>query len=196
MPSRKSPIVRALAHSGIQLALLGCDRVAQDGSVKPERSVWFLCTWLSACGSPAAPQSSTATPTPTPEPIVEDRPESDDAGSTPEERPEPSCPAPEHAPHCLWMATNPPNPNRAKHVAKRMSADGYAAVADGDRIVVHLDDEHLGRLFGGEIGHEPHAASSDHRMRCVAAIPAGRKLDARYRGEVGEVMLDDPACEL
>jgi hypothetical protein len=118
----------------------------------------------------------------------------EDAGPPPDE--EDSCPATEHAPHCLWMATNPPNPNRAKHVAKRMIADGYEAAADGDRIVVHLDDAHLGRLFGGEIGHEKQAASSDDRLRCVARVPEGTKLDARYRREVGEVLLDDPACEL
>lgn len=120
----------------------------------------------------------------------------EDAAPPPDEKVEASCPMPEHAPHCLWMGTNPPNPNRAKRVAKRMIADGYAAVADGDRIVVHLDDAHLGRLFGGEIGHEKQAASSDDRMRCVARIPEGKKLDARYRGEVSEVLLDDPACEL
>lgn len=163
--------------------------------MKPDRGVWTTCLWLCACAARAEPPTSTATPTPTPEPVASVAPDVEDAGALPEEKPA-ECPAPEHAPHCLWMATNPPNPKRAEHVAKKMKADGYPAEADGDRIVVHLDDEQLKRLFGGEISHVKQAASSSDRMHCVAAIPEGKKVDARYRGEVGEVLLDDPACEL
>jgi hypothetical protein len=94
------------------------------------------------------------------------------------------------------MATKPPNPFRAKHVAKKLAADGFDAIADGDRIIVHADDTQLKRLFGVEVPHERRAASSSNRMRCIAALPDGAMLDPRYRGEVGEVLLDYPSCEL
>jgi hypothetical protein len=168
----------------------------EDADVKLERIVWMSGLWLGACATRAEPPASTTTPTTTSEPVATVAPVVEDAGVEQEEPKSEECPAPEHGAHCLWMATNPPNPKRADHVAKKMKADGFPAEADGDRIVVHLDDAQLKRLFGGEISHEKQAASSSDHMRCVATIPDGRKLDARYRGEVGEVMLDDPACEL
>jgi hypothetical protein len=169
---------------------------AYDAEAMSKRSAWILCLGVYACGTPPEP-ASVPTPTTVSEPVAEPTPVGEPPASSPVE-PEAStaCPSPEHSEHCLWMATNPPNPKRATHVAKKLVADGYEAVADGDRIIVHADDERLKKLFGGEIEHVQQAASSSDRMRCVAAIPEGRKLDARYRGEVGEVLLDDPACEL
>jgi hypothetical protein len=132
-----------------------------------------------------------------PEPVASAPSEPIGTAEAPDAAPdEPSCPRPDHGAHCVWMATTPPNPFRAKHVAKKLKADGFDAVADGDRIIVHADDNQLKRLFGVEIPHERRAASSSNRMRCMATVPDGAQLDARYRGEVGEVLLDDPSCEL
>jgi hypothetical protein len=144
---------------------------------------------------PAAPAA--ATPEPGPEPEPETTP---DAGTTGPDAPEPTaqrpCPPPDHGAHCLWIATRPPNPFRAKHVSARLKKDGFEASADGDRIIVLADDAALGKLFETEVEHGLQPASSSDRMSCVAKLPEDARIASRYRGEVGDFVLDDPTCEL
>jgi hypothetical protein len=144
---------------------------------------------------PAAP-SAPAESAPAPEPAPQSPPETPDAAAPDAATAASACPAPEHGTHCLWIATAPPNPFRAKHVTARLKKDGFEATADGDRIIVVADDAALEKLFEAKVEHGLSAASSSNRMRCVATLPAGTRLAQRYRGEVGDFVLDDPTCEL
>ncbi len=112
-----------------------------------------------------------------------------DGGSAP-------CPAPGHAPHCLWLPTRPPNKFRARLVAKRLASEGYRAVADSDRVIVRLDDDAIAKLFGVAPEHARRPAGASLPARCVAALPEGAALPPRYSGLVGAPLLDDPACDL
>ncbi|MBX3127567.1 MAG: hypothetical protein KF718_12665 [Polyangiaceae bacterium] len=106
------------------------------------------------------------------------------------------CPAADHGPHCVWIATRPPNAFRANLVAKKLTKQGYAAFGDGDRIIVHATDEQLRSLLGADVSHERRAASSSDGTRCVAAVGPDHRLPASIRGEVGDFIVDDPTCEL
>ncbi len=77
-----------------------------------------------------------------------------------------------------------------------MKKDGFDAIQDGDRIIVHANDAELAKLFGSETTHELRPASSSDRTVCVAVLGEDAKLPAKYRGEVGDFVLDDPTCEL
>lgn len=147
---------------------------------------------------PAAPPAATPEAEPEPAPAAEPTP---DAGAAATEVTEPAasskpCPPPDHGAHCLWIATRPPNPFRAKHVSARLKKDGFEASVDGDRIIVLADDAALEKLFESKVEHGLQAASSSDRMNCVARLPDGARLASRYRGEVGDFVLDDPTCEL
>lgn len=168
------------------------------------RGLAALALACAACASARAPDVSSeppsrpapAEPAAAPVPVTEPAPV---ASALPAPAPtagEPACPAPEHPPHCLWIATRPANPVRARHVARRLQKDGYQAEADGDRIIVHLSDAELTRLFGAAPGHAPVAASASDRTICVATLPETARLDAAYAGEAGDFVLDDPTCEL
>ena len=140
-----------------------------------------------ACGGsppPAAPEPAPPPPAPAPEPEAKPEPPPEPEAA------KPACPAPEHEKHCLWLATAPPNPFRAKHVTRRLVKDGFSAEADGDRIIVRATDAELERLFETAPSH------TREDDRCVAALADGARLAARYAGEVGDFVLDDPTCEL
>ena len=154
-----------------------------------------LALCAAACATARTPDvpSEPASAANEPDAMPETEPE---PAAEPEPSGERTCPAPDHGSHCLWMATRPPNPVRARHVAKRMKADGFDAIVDGDRIIVRAGDDQLATLFGVAVGHELRAASSSDRQVCVAALPEAARLSPRYAGEVGDFVLDDPTCEL
>jgi hypothetical protein len=97
--------------------------------------------------------------------------------------------------HCLWLSTRPPNPHRARLVAKRLTNDGYQAIADGDRIIVEVTLGELEKLFGVRPTLEPTPSGDAGSTGMRAVLPASAKLLPRYRGDVGEeILLDDLAC--
>lgn len=159
-----------------------------------------LALCAAACTSAPTPDVPSEPARAAHEPVAPSPSSEPDAMPVPAPQPEPAvdrtCPAPDHGSHCLWMATRPPNPVRAQHVAKRMKADGFDAIADGDRIIVRAGDDQLAKLFGVAVGHELRAASSSDRQVCVAALPEAARLSPRYAGEVGDFVLDDPTCEM
>jgi hypothetical protein len=98
--------------------------------------------------------------------------------------------------HCLWLSTRPPNPHRARLVARRLQKDGYQALADGDRIIVQATLVELEKLMGVRPTLE-HSTDRADPSGCRAVLPASARLSFLYRGDVGEeVLLDDPACAL
>jgi len=170
-------MARASAVAPCLLALISCASARSPEAPGPAETA-----------SPSAPPETPETH----EAPLAAAPVVPDAGASPER----ACPAPEHGAHCLWIATQPPNPFRAKHVTARLKKDGFEAIADGDRIIVHAADDALSKLFEANVEHGLRAASSSDHMRCVAVLPDGARLASRYAGEVGDYVLDDPTCEL
>ncbi len=105
----------------------------------------------------------------------------------------PACPPQADAMRCVWFALR--RSDRAHVVAARMRNEGVPGEEHGGGITARMRVSAIERFFGTRLRWSVTGASASDRLVCVAGLPPGAPVPARYRAEVREVQIDDPACE-